>query len=205
MLDVDVIEDPSAAMVALEPIRARLLAELARPGSASTLAGRVGLARQKINYHLRLLEAHGLVRVVEERRHGGLTERVLVANAASYVVSPGALRDVAADPARAADRLSARYVIALAARLVREVGGLARRAEACGRRLPTFSLDTEIRFRSPKDRAAFADDLATAVRQLAARYHDAAAEGGRTYRLVVAAHPRPADAPSADLPEEEPA
>ena len=40
----------------------RLLAELAQPGSASALAAKVGLARQKVNYHLRALERHGLVR-----------------------------------------------------------------------------------------------------------------------------------------------
>ena len=71
MLDVEVIEDPAAAAVALDPIRSRLLAELAEPGSAASLAAKVGLARQKVNYHLRALEAHGLVTVAEERRHGG--------------------------------------------------------------------------------------------------------------------------------------
>ena len=59
MYDVTVIEDPAAAEASLDPIRARLLAELAEPGSASTLAGRVGLSRQKANYHLRALERHG--------------------------------------------------------------------------------------------------------------------------------------------------
>src|SRR6266545_1970132 len=129
MLDIQVIDDPAAATVALEPTRSRLLSELAAPASAATLATRVGLARQKVNYHLRTLEAHGLVRVAEERRHGGLTERLLVATAASYVVSPGALGEAASDPGRATDRLSARYLIALAARIVREVGTLTRRAE----------------------------------------------------------------------------
>ena len=36
--DVEVIEDPAAAAVALDPMRARLLAELAEPGSAGALA-----------------------------------------------------------------------------------------------------------------------------------------------------------------------
>ena len=61
VLDVEVIEDPAAAVVALDPVRARLLAELGEPASAAALAGRVGLTRQKVNYHLRALEAHGLV------------------------------------------------------------------------------------------------------------------------------------------------
>jgi hypothetical protein len=44
-------------------------------------------------------------------RDGGLTERLLVATAASssYVVSPIAMGPVAADPGRTADRLSASY------------------------------------------------------------------------------------------------
>src|SRR5262249_19108729 len=128
MLEVDVIDDPAAATVALEPVRSRLLSELAEPASAATLATRLGLARQKVNYHLRALEAHGLVRMAGERRWGGLTERLLVATATSYVISPGVLGPVAADPARDADRLSASYLIALAARIIREVGGLLRRS-----------------------------------------------------------------------------
>jgi hypothetical protein len=116
MLDVGIIDDPAAATVALDPVRSRLLAELAEPASAATLAARLGIARQKVNYHPRALEAHRLVRVAGERRRGGLTERLLEATAAASVVSPGALGPAAADPGREADRLSAGYVIALAAR-----------------------------------------------------------------------------------------
>jgi DNA-binding transcriptional ArsR family regulator len=189
MLDVEVIEDPAAATVALEPSRSRLLAELAQPASAAALAQRLGIARQKVNYHLRALEAHGFVREVDTRKWGGLTERRLVATATAYVVSPAALGPAASTPARTADRLSASYLIALAARVVREVGDLVRRAFAAEQRLATLSIDTEIRFRSAADRAAFSQELAASVRDLAARYHDAAAPGGRPHRLVVLAHP----------------
>jgi DNA-binding transcriptional ArsR family regulator len=191
MLDLEVIDDPAAAVVALDPLRARLLAGLAEPASASTLAERVELPRQKVNYHLRILEEHGLVTEVGQRRWGGLTERLLHATAASYVVSP-ALGQAAGDPDRIADRLSARYLIALAARVVREVASLVRRADQAGRRLPTLALDTEIRFRSAAERAAFTSDLADAVTTLVARYHHAGAPGGRSHRLVVVAHPVPA-------------
>ena len=68
MLDIQVIDDPAAATVALEPIRSRLLSELAAPASAATLATRVGLARQKVHYHLHALEAHGLVRLAGPRQ-----------------------------------------------------------------------------------------------------------------------------------------
>lgn len=191
MIGIEVIEDPAVATVALEPTRSRLLSELAAPASAATLATRVGLARQKVNYHLRALEAHGLVRLAEERKWGGLTERLLVATAASYVVSPSALGPIAVDPNREVDRLSASYLIALGARIIREVGDLVRRAEAAGKRLATLSVDTEIRFRSPTDRAAFTKELTETIATLVSKYHDASTPGGRAHRLVVVAHPLP--------------
>jgi DNA-binding transcriptional ArsR family regulator len=193
MLDVSVIDDPGVAIAALDPIKARLLAELSAPASAATLAARVGLARQKVNYHLRALEDLKLVEPVEERYWGGLTERLMVATAASYVVSSAALGPIGADPARNDDRLSASYLIALAARIVREVGALWRGARAHDKRLATLSIDTVIRFKSPADRAAFTGDLARTVASLAARYHDERAPKGRPHRLVVAAYPAPAD------------
>ncbi len=76
MHDVTVIDDPAAAEASLDPIRARLLSALAQPGSATTLAAKTGLTRQKVNYHLRALEQHGLVELVEERRKGNCNERV---------------------------------------------------------------------------------------------------------------------------------
>lgn len=192
VLDVAVIEDPSAAAALLDPIKAKILSELSQPASAAGLAARLGLPRQKINYHLRSLEEHRLVEPADERRWGGLTERLMVATAASYVVSPVCLGAIAADPARSADRLSATYLISLAARAVREVGALWRSARADDKRLATLSIDTVIRFRSAADRAAFTSDLADAVAGLAARYHDDRAPGGRPHRLIVAAYPAPA-------------
>ena len=189
MLDIHVIEDPAAATVALEPMRSRLLSELAAPASAAALAARVGLTRQKVNYHLNALEAHGLVRLAQERKWGGLTERLLVATAASYVVSSGALGPAAADPNRRVDRLSASYLIALGARIVREVGALVRSANDTGKRLATLAVDTEVRFRSAAERAAFSNELTEAITQLVSKYHDESAPGGRPHRLVVVAHP----------------
>ena len=189
MLDIQVIDDPAAAAVALEPTRSRILSELAAPASAATLAARVGLARQKVNYHLHALEEHGLVRLAEQRKWGGLTERLLVATAASYVVSPKALGPVAVDPNREVDRLSASYLIALGARIIREVSELVRRAEKAGKRLATLSIDTEVCFRSATDRAAFSNELTEAIAKLVSKYHDEAAPGGRAHRLVIVAHP----------------
>jgi DNA-binding transcriptional ArsR family regulator len=191
MLDIEVIDRPSAATAALEPTRSRLLSELREPASAATLATRLGLKRQRINYHLRTLEEHGLVEVAATRTWGGLTERLMVASANAYVVSPKALGPVAADPARSKDRLAASYLIALGARIVREVGDLWRRARQADKHLATLSIDTEIRFALPADRAAFTHELTQAVTELASRYHNQAAPGGRLHRLVVVSYPVP--------------
>lgn len=191
VLDVEVIENPAAAAAALDPIRSRLLSELSEPASAAMLASRLGIGRQKVNYHLRTLESHGLVRVAGTRLWGGLTERRMVASASSYVVSPSALGAVSADVAKRRDRLSASYLISLGARVVHEVGDLVRRAAETGLRLATLSIDTEIRFRSAADRAAFSQELTEAVASLVARYHDDSAPDGRPHRLVILAHPLP--------------
>jgi DNA-binding transcriptional ArsR family regulator len=191
MLDLDVIDDPAAATAALDPVRARLLAALSQPMSAAALAAQVGMPRQRVGYYLKALVAHGLVRPAGARRWGGLTEQRLVATARAYAVSDAALGPLApAAPGAAADRASASYLIALAARAVREVGALWRRARAEEVRLPTLALDTTIAFRSPAERAAFADDLLAAVTSLAGRYHsdDPAA---RPHRLVALLHPVP--------------
>jgi DNA-binding transcriptional ArsR family regulator len=153
------------------------------------LAAAVGLPRQKVNYHLRTLEQHGLVELVEERRKGNVTERMMRATAASYVISPVALAAVQPDPDRAPDRLSARWLLALAARMVREIGVLLVGASKAGKRVATFALDAKIRFASAADRSAFAEELTNAVAALVAKYHDEAAEGGREHRVIVAVHP----------------
>lgn len=187
---MDVIEDPTAAADLLDPLRTRILAELGQPGSASTLAPTLGQSRQKVNYHLKALEAHGLVTLVGERPRRGLTERLFQASARSYVVGPEAVGPTATDPDRT-DRLSSRYLIALGARLVTEVADLVRRADDAGKPLATLSIDSDICFASPDARAAFTDELAATIGDLAARYHDGTATDGRWHRLVVAAHPTP--------------
>lgn len=192
VLDVAVIEEPAAAEASLDPIRSRILAALAEPGSAAMLAVRLGLPRQKVNYHLKELERHGLVELAEERRKGNVTERIYRAIAASYVISPSALAAVSPDPSRSPDQLSARWLLALGARLVQEVGTLLTGAARAKRRVASFGIDAEVRFASAADRMAFADELAQVVGALVGRYHDEFAQGGRSHRVIVGLHQIPA-------------
>ncbi|GGV43352.1 hypothetical protein GCM10010495_71260 [Kitasatospora herbaricolor] len=195
MLDIAVIEEPAAAEASLDPIRSGILAALAEPGSATMLAARLGLPRQKVNYHLKELERHGLVELAEERRKGNVTERVYRATAASYVISPIVLGAVSPDPARSPDQLSARWLLALGSRLVQEVGQLLTGAARAGQRVASFGIDAEVRFASAADRAAFAEELARSVAALVGRYHDESTPAGRTHRVVVGLHQVPTTAP----------
>jgi DNA-binding transcriptional ArsR family regulator len=195
-----VIEDPAAAEACLDPIRSRMLAELTAPHTATTLAARLGLARQKVNYHVKTLEQHGLVELVAERRKGNMTERLVQASAAAYVISPAALAAVAPDPTRSPDQLSARWLLALAARLVRETGALITGAARANKPLATFGLDAEVRFARPAHRAAFIDELTQTLAELVRTYHS---DTGRPHRVVVAIHPSltaDADPPAEEHP-----
>jgi hypothetical protein len=82
------------------------------------------------------------------------------------------------------------------------VGDLVRRAKETGKRLATLAVDTEIRFRSATDRAAFSNELAEAITKLVSKYHDESAPGGRAHRLVVVAHPLPQKSHSKSNPKE---
>lgn len=179
-----VIEDPTVAAVALDPVRARLLGALRTPGSATSLAAELGMTRQKVNHHLHALEAHGLIELVEERRKRGMTERLLQTTAGAFVVSPQAWALVAPDPDREPDKLSAQWLLAVAARLLREVGRLV--TTAGSRRIATFAIDGGITFATAADRAAFTRELGESVRDLVVKYHS---DQGRPHRLVVAVHP----------------
>jgi DNA-binding transcriptional ArsR family regulator len=191
-----VIEQPDAAAAILDPARQHLLAHLAEPDSAAGLARRLGLPRQRINYHLRALEAAGLIELVEERRKGNCFERVVRATARSFVISPVALGELGPGAEATADRLSSAYLLAAAGRIIREVGALDSRARAEGKRIATLTLDAEVRFASAERRSEFARELADAVAALAAKYHDDRAPGGRRFRLVAAVHPAPAEGAS---------
>lgn len=190
---IAVIYDAASAAAVLDPTRLRILGELARPGeaasSAAGLARRLSLPRQKVNYHLRELEKAGVVEGVEERRKGNCVERLVRATATSYLVSPAALGALGVDPERVRDRSSAAYLVAVAARAIRELATLGRWAAKAGMRLSTLTLETEVRFASPADRRAFSEELANAVAALTAKYHRDDAPSGRVFRVFAGAYP----------------
>lgn len=197
---VRVLTDERGIGSLLSPLRRRLLSELERtPDSAAGLARRLGLPRQKLNYHLRELEHAGLVELLEERQRRGCIERALRVSARAFVIDPALLGSLGADPAAIQDRFSSQYQLAAAARLLRELAELQRGAERAKKPLATLTLETEVCFASAEQRAAFAQELGDAIARLAAKYHDDS-PGSRAFRFVLAGHPvrKDANSPTTD-------
>ena len=186
---LQVIEDPAQAASVLNPIRLRLLNELIEPDSAAGLARRLKLPRQAVTYHVRQLEADGLVAVVEQRKRRNCVERVVQATARTYVISPSALGALAVDPERMGERFSPTYFIAVAAQMIRDVTALSHRAEKADRRLITLTIQAGVRFTDSADQHAFTYELADAVDQLVTKYHREDAPEGPEYTFTVAGHP----------------
>ena len=179
---IQVIKDPAAASVMLHPLRIRILEKLQQPASPAALSRVLDIPRQHLNYHVRELEAAGLVELVEEKRRGSATERFYRATARTYVIAPESMGGLRADPSAIQDRFSSEYVIALGSRLIGDV------VELMGSSKPvaTFALETEISFGSEAEKAQFARELMTSISRLSAAYNR---PGGEKVRVVVAVHP----------------
>lgn len=184
-----IVRDAGQLATLLQGERVRLLELLQQPQSASAVARRTGAPRQQVNYHLRELEKAGLVELVAEQRRGNCVERVLRATARRYVISPEVLGKSGEDPAAVRDRFSSSYLVAVAARTIRDVAGLREAADAAGQRLATLMLESEVRFASAADRNAFAKELSDALARLIVKYHDGDAPGGRRFRVTLGAYP----------------
>src|SRR5919204_4242038 len=111
---LDIIDDPTRARAALQPIRLRLLHLLERPQSAPQLAKAMGIRRQRVLYHLRTLEAQRLVEAHEHGSVGRRIDRSYVRTATSYAIAPKTLGGVAVDPRTLTDAFSAAYLSAVA-------------------------------------------------------------------------------------------
>jgi DNA-binding transcriptional ArsR family regulator len=186
-----IVRQPDQAQALLHPERRRLLEALASgPDSASGLARRLGETRQRLNYHLRLLEEAGQVELAEERWKGSKPERVLRLVARHYVLDPAATGSMGVDPEDVGDRFSATYLVALASRALRELAELLDRAKGKGARLATASVNTSVRVGSPAAFNRFQSDLARAVAHVVAKHHEERG-GGRWFRVVAGAYPGP--------------
>lgn len=205
---VSCVADATRAGVLLQhPLRLAVLHQAAEPASATEIAGRLGEARQKVNYHVRALADAGFLRRAERRRRGNLIEQRWVATARSYVLTPEVIAPLGADPRQVADELSADHLLALTARAQSDLAAVRRAAADEGRRLSTLSLAVDLCFESAEQRAAFAVALRDALTEVVARHSSpergagGEAGAGRPYRLLLGVHPRPPETPENDHQE----
>lgn len=152
-----------AAATLLDETRLTLLQLLVQPkgDTAAGLARRTGMKRQLVNYHLRELEAAGLVVLVSAKRSGSVTERVMRAAARTFAIDPAVLGGLRADgmEAAAAESGTQKRAIAHEPDQGDPVNGEAR---------------IEIRCAAPTDVDALREDLSAEAAKLAAEYHDPA-------------------------------
>lgn len=195
---LDVVREPGQAAILLHhPLRLKILAALLEPDSATGVARRMKLPRQTVNYHVRELARARFLARAGRRRRRHLFEQCYVATARGYVLSPELLGKLAADPAQVADTLSAKYLLGLASKLQTELARSMELAAAAGKRLATLSINTELRFTSPEQRARFTQELQGAVIEVAGRHSspfsksDGSAAEGRPFRLVIGCYPIP--------------
>ncbi|MGQ0590868.1 MAG: helix-turn-helix domain-containing protein [Sphingosinicella sp.] len=181
------VGDAATARVALSPLRRELLARLRVPGSASSLANALDMPRQKIGYHLRVLEEAGLIGPVGTRKRRGFTERLLEAKSDALLVDPMILGPANPDAVEKQDSFAAGYLVRTAAGIVREVSRMREAAAEEGSRLLTFTLEADIGFAAPKDIERFAGRIAESLAALAREF--APEPGRRIYRLTAAGHP----------------
>ncbi len=184
------IEDPAAAAALMHGERAAILERFREPGSATSVARLLDWPRQRVGYHVRVLERLGLLEHVEDRKAGNCVERILQASARCYAIAPSALGELAARPEQIADRFSSAYLVARAADIADQVGRLRELAQAEQKKLATLTLETRIAFESPRAQYRFARELETQVRRLIERYHRPDLEGSREFDLTCLAHPR---------------
>lgn len=188
--NMSVVQGVDQAAVLLNPLRIKLLERLAEPDSASGLARVLGIPRQKINYHLHELERAGFLEFVEERKKGNCMERVLRATARRYFISPEVLGALGTSAEEVQDRFSSTYLIAVAAETVREVAVLRERARLANKKLPTLTLQSEVRFATAAARDAFAAELVSELARLVNKYHDQESDGGRTFKFSLTSYPK---------------
>jgi DNA-binding transcriptional ArsR family regulator len=173
----------------LEPARLRILSAFREPDSSASVARTLGLPRQRVGHHVRALEAAGLLTHVGDRRKRNCVERLLQATARSYVLAPQLLGELGMTADEAHDRFSSTYLLAAATRVLQEVSALRPRAEAAGKKLPTLTLQTEVRFASARSQNAFLEELLAVFSELVTRHHKPDAPGGRTFRISLLGHP----------------
>jgi DNA-binding transcriptional ArsR family regulator len=188
-----------AALV--HPVRRRMLAELAEPASPSEVAKRVGIAAQIANYHVRALEAAGLVQEVETRQIRNLLEHRFRAVARSFILST-ALPLTEVQRRRLQSDVALQQLVQAGDAIRQDALRLLEAPAPNGHN--ALALELEVDLPSEADREAFVQALSEAIRTAAAPFRATRRRRGQhnRYRTHVAIYPvaPPASAARAAAP-----
>jgi len=196
-IDLGRVSTPGRAAALLHPLRLRLLAMAREPSSASEMARRLGLPRQRVNYHVRALERAGFLKAAGRQRKRNMIEQRYVASAHAFVLSPRILGPVGPDWRAIADTASADYLQALAEQVRDDLERASDEAAAQGKKISTLSIKSQFRFDGPDQRTRFAEALREAIVAVIARHtspnlRESGRPGrGQAFRLVLACYPAP--------------
>lgn len=181
MLDTLYIEDITQADALLKPKRVEILRHLAEPNTCTQIGGALGETPQAIYYHVKRLQAAGLVTLVDERRVRGIAEGIYQAVAKSFWVSPACVGRLG-EPRPREELLGLGYLLNLTEEMSRDLATLA----AGPVTLPSFGIAGDITL-SPTDGAAFVAELQQAFGEVLAKYSGGE---GHTFRLALACYPQ---------------
>jgi DNA-binding transcriptional ArsR family regulator len=165
----------------LKPKRVEVLRHFAEPTTCTAVGALLSESAQAIYYHVKRLQAGGLVELVEERRVRGITEGIYQAVAHSYWVSPTLVGRLG--PPRTPDaQLGLGFLLNLSEELQADLATLASAPPA----LPSFGIAGDIRL-GPADGGAFVADLQQAFQDVLSRYGGG---DGHAFRIALACYPR---------------
>ena len=181
MLDTLYIETVEQADALLKPKRVEVLRQLAEPRTCTQIGQVLGDTPQAVYYHVKRLQAHGLVELVSEHRVRGITEGVYRSVARSFWVSPAIAGRLGEPRARDA-LLGLGFLLDLSERMQADLTRLA----AGPPTLPSFGIAGDIRL-APEDGAAFVAALQRAFGEVLERY---GGSEGHAFRLALACYPR---------------
>ena len=195
-----ILGEPETAITLLKEPRRKILEMVQeRPLTAAELAERLGESRQRIGYHVRQLSTAGLLKETSRARRGSVLERRYTASARGYGLSPDLLGPLAAG-VDGGDAASAAHLLGSLHEVQREVAAALDRGASDGRRVPTLTLSTKVRFQDAAQRGAFAAALKEALTRVLAEHalpHAAPADGasaqandgGEAFRMTLTLNP----------------
>lgn len=85
------INDLETLKIITDPTRLSIIEALSSPRSVTEIAETLGVPRTRLYHHIKMLEAHGLIRVVSTRKKGALAEKLYEPSAQSFTPGRGLL------------------------------------------------------------------------------------------------------------------